>query len=79
LQALRRKFVYYITIKIGQAETPPMARLSISYFVVNAFAEKPFAGNPAGICVLDRWLPAAAMQAIAAENGLPVTAFSGRR
>jgi len=56
-----------------------MARLSISYFVVNAFAEKPFAGNPAGICVLDRWLPAAAMQAIAAENGLPVTAFSGRR
>lgn len=52
-----------------------MARLSISYFVVNAFAEKPFAGNPAGICVLDRWLPAAAMQAIAAENGLPVTAF----
>ena len=52
-----------------------MARLSIPCFVVNAFAEKPFAGNPAGICVLDRWLPAAAMQAIAAENGLPVTAF----
>ncbi|MGH8432639.1 MAG: PhzF family phenazine biosynthesis protein, partial [Solimonas sp.] len=52
-----------------------MARLTIPYFVVDAFAEKPFSGNPAGICVLDRWLPAEAMQAIAAENGLPVTAF----
>lgn len=35
-----------------------------------------FAGNPAEVCVLEKeWLPDAVLQAIAAENNLPETAF----
>ncbi|OGX85069.1 isomerase [Hymenobacter glacialis] len=47
----------------------------IPYFHVDAFAQRPFAGNPAGVCPLPAWLPAAQMQQIAAENNLAETAF----
>jgi len=40
-----------------------------------AFAEAPFQGNPAAVCVLDSWLPDRLMQAVAAENNLSETAF----
>jgi len=46
----------------------------IPYFHVDAFAQTPFAGNPAGVCPLPAWLPAPLMQ-IAAENSLAETAF----
>jgi len=45
------------------------------YFHVDAFAQTPFTGNPAGVCPLDAWPPAALMQQIAAENSLAETAF----
>lgn len=48
----------------------------MKYYVVDAFAEKVFEGNPAGICVLDQWLPDKLMQDIAAENNLSETAFT---
>ena len=48
---------------------------SIPFFQVDAFAERPFAGNQAGIMPLDRWLDDATMQAIAAENNIAETAF----
>lgn len=44
--------------------------------MVDAFAEKVFEGNPAGICVLDSWLPDGLMQNIAMENNLSETAFT---
>lgn len=44
-------------------------------YQVDAFAERAFEGNPAAVCPLDRWLPDATMQAIAAENNLAETAF----
>ena len=34
----------------------------MKYYVVDAFAEKVFEGNPAGVCVLDQWLPDSLMQ-----------------
>lgn len=49
--------------------------MTIPYFEVVAFTNRQFAGNPAGVCVLAESLPDAAMQAIAAENNLPATAF----
>jgi len=52
-----------------------MARLKILYFHVDAFAENPFRGNPAGVCLLDSWLPDVTLQHIAAENNLSETAF----
>ncbi|WP_414899596.1 PhzF family phenazine biosynthesis protein [Sphingomonas flavalba] len=44
-------------------------------FIVAAFSDTPFHGNPAGVCVLDAALPPATMQAIAAELRQPETAF----
>lgn len=49
--------------------------MKIPYFEVDAFASKPFQGNPAGVCPLANWLPDATMQSIAAENNLSETAF----
>lgn len=45
-------------------------------YVVDAFTDKPFCGNPAAVCVMDRWIPDETMQAIAAENNLAETAFA---
>jgi PhzF family phenazine biosynthesis protein len=45
-------------------------------FQVDAFAERPFTGNPAAVMPLDHWLDDATMQAIAAENNLSETAFT---
>jgi PhzF family phenazine biosynthesis protein len=50
--------------------------MDIPYFEVAAFARQPFAGNPAGVCLLENdWLPDDVMQSIAAENNLAETAF----
>src|SRR3954453_16581845 len=48
---------------------------SLPFFQVDAFADKPLTGNPAGVMPLERWLDDATMQAIAAENNLAETAF----
>jgi PhzF family phenazine biosynthesis protein len=44
-------------------------------FQVDAFADRPFTGNPAAVMPLERWLDDAVLQAIAAENNLAETAF----
>jgi PhzF family phenazine biosynthesis protein len=51
--------------------------MTIPYFIVAAFARSPFAGNPAGVCLLgdQDWLPNDQMQQIASENNLAETAF----
>jgi PhzF family phenazine biosynthesis protein len=43
---------------------------------VDAFADRPFAGNPAAVMPLDEWLPDEILQAIAMENNLSETAFT---
>jgi PhzF family phenazine biosynthesis protein len=49
--------------------------VKIPYFLVDAFAEREFTGNPAGVCLLPHWLPTETMQAIANENAVAATAF----
>jgi len=49
--------------------------MTIPYYEVHAFTDRLFGGNPAGICILEEWLPHELMQRIAAENNLPETAF----
>lgn len=44
-------------------------------FVVDAFTKEVFRGNPAAVCVMDRWLEDELMQRIAIENSLSETAF----
>jgi PhzF family phenazine biosynthesis protein len=46
------------------------------FFQVDAFADRPLTGNQAAVMPLDKWLPDAVMQAIAAENNLAETAFT---
>ena len=43
---------------------------------VDAFADRPFTGNPAAVMPLDAWLPDDILQAIAMENNLAETAFT---
>jgi PhzF family phenazine biosynthesis protein len=49
--------------------------MELPLYQVDAFASRLFAGNPAAVCPLSRWLPDATMQAIGAENNLSETAF----
>jgi PhzF family phenazine biosynthesis protein len=52
-----------------------MSAMQLPLYQVDAFTSRRFAGNPAAVCPLDRWLPDDVMQAIAAENNLSETAF----
>ena len=49
--------------------------MRIPFTQVDAFASAPFAGNPAAVMPLSRWLDDAVLQKIAAENNLSETAF----
>jgi PhzF family phenazine biosynthesis protein len=50
-----------------------MAKLDM--FVVDAFSDRLFGGNPAAVCPLEAWLPDELLASIAAENNLSETAF----
>jgi PhzF family phenazine biosynthesis protein len=45
-------------------------------YVVDAFAENVFEGNPAAVCIMEKWILDDTMQKIAAENNLSETAFA---
>ena len=45
-------------------------------YIVDAFTDQIFKGNPAAVCVLDQWPGNALMQNIAKENSLSETAFA---
>jgi len=51
---------------------------TVPIYQVDAFTERPFAGNPSAVCVLDAPLDTATMQSIAAEMNLSETAFVQR-
>ncbi|MCR5788539.1 MAG: PhzF family phenazine biosynthesis protein [Lachnospiraceae bacterium] len=44
-------------------------------YIVDAFTKEVFHGNPAAVCVMERWIPDDVMQKIAIENSLSETAF----
>jgi predicted PhzF superfamily epimerase YddE/YHI9 len=49
-------------------------------FVVDAFADRPFSGNPAAVCLLtEKWPSDRWMQSVAAEMNLSETAFTWGR
>ncbi len=47
----------------------------MKYYVVDAFSDQLFSGNPAGVCLLESPITTDQMQSIAAENNLSETAF----
>ena len=44
-------------------------------YIVDAFTNKPFSGNPAAVCVMDKWPSEEFMKNLAMENNLSETAF----
>ncbi|ODP39742.1 PhzF family phenazine biosynthesis protein [Sphingomonas turrisvirgatae] len=49
--------------------------MKLPFAQIDAFADRPFTGNPAAVIPLDAWLDDAVLQAIAEENNLSETAF----
>lgn len=49
--------------------------MKLPIYHLDAFTDRPFAGNPAAVVILETWLDDALLQAIAAENNLSETAF----
>ena len=47
----------------------------IRQYIVDAFTDRPFSGNPAAVCVMDSWPSEAGMMRLARENNLSETAF----
>ena len=48
-------------------------------YIVDAFLDRVFHGNPAAICILDQWLPQEQMMDITRENNLSETAFAVKK
>lgn len=44
-------------------------------YIVDAFTNKPFSGNPAAVCVMDKWPSEEYMKSLAMENNLSETAY----
>ncbi len=44
-------------------------------YIVDAFTDKPFSGNPAAVCPLSEWFDDSTLQSMATENNLSETAF----
>jgi len=57
-------------------ETIPFNMVKLCLFIVDAFTDRLFHGNPAGVCFPESWPADALMQNIAAENNLSETAFA---
>jgi PhzF family phenazine biosynthesis protein len=49
--------------------------MQLDVYQIDAFSDRPFAGNPAGVVPLQSWLPDALLQSIAAEINQAETAF----
>jgi PhzF family phenazine biosynthesis protein len=49
--------------------------MSLPLFVVDAFTDRPFAGNPAAVCLLPSWEEDGWLQAVGREMNLSETAF----
>ncbi len=47
----------------------------MKYYIVDAFSNQLFKGNPAGVCILEKEISDDIMQSIAAENNFSETAF----
>src|SRR5690606_36670697 len=61
--------------RVRQAGEQAVKQLAVPYWHVDAFADRPFAGNQAAVMPLETWLPDEVLQAIGEENQFADTAF----
>jgi len=52
-----------------------MNKIKLNQYIINAFTNIVFKGNPAAVCVLDSWLSDEILLKITQENNLSETAF----
>lgn len=64
-----------LSVGCGSMGTAGTSRKSVPFFLVDAFTDKPFSGNPAPVVVLTEWLPDPVMQGLAAEMNMSEVAF----
>lgn len=60
---------------MSRAKKINVMEVFMKQYIVDAFTNKVFAGNPAAICIMDNWLDDEIMRKIAIENNLSETAF----
>lgn len=60
----------------AKTDNSKMEEIILRQYVVDAFTEKVFAGNPAAVCIKEKWLSDELMFNIAKENNLSETAFA---
>lgn len=60
---------------VGPGQEDSAGRMTIPFYWVDAFADRPFAGNPAAVCPLEAWPDDALLQRMARQHGLSETAF----
>lgn len=49
--------------------------MELTTYVINSFVTDKYLGNPAGVCLLDAWLPDKTLQHVAKASGFSETAF----
>ena len=49
---------------------------TLKQYIVDAFTDRVFSGNPAAVCIMNGWIDDRAMQNIAVENRFSETAFA---
>ena len=49
--------------------------MSLPIYIVDAFSDGPFTGNPAAVCILEKSMPDSWLQSVAAEMNLAETAY----
>ena len=60
---------------IKKLQEPEAGEQKMKQYIVDAFTNKPFSGNPAAVCVMDSWPSEESMMKLAMENNLSETAF----
>lgn len=65
----------YVSLANFMSITNEYVMGKIKYYQVDAFTNRLFGGNPAGVCPLDEWIDDSLMQKIAMENNLSETVF----
>ena len=48
----------------------------LKQYVVDAFTDTVFKGNPAAVCILPEWISDSLMQSIAKENNLSAVSYT---
>ena len=67
---------YFKSARMEQRIMESEQSRTMKQYIVDAFTNQVFSGNPAAICILDQWIPESLMMSMTQENNLSETAFA---